>query len=272
MQLSKLVWAAAFVAGAAASGHHVHKRDAPRPAYPKVSRDSEYGAPVAPSFSSSGSSFSFPSSYSAPPATSYSAPAPAPSYSAPAPSYSAPAPSYSAPASSYSAPSTSYAAPSSSYGAPAASYGAPEVSYGSTVYEEDTGKGIDLTSIIIPILALIGLSLLFPTYVSLTTVRKKRTLDLPGEGELSDQWTNTLKHISLIVFTAAAATTTTTQNQRNNTRSSTTRTTTTSTSPTWITSCFCRSCSASALPPRSLVTTSTNQPLPHTIPAVANNP
>ena len=180
MQLSRLVWAAAFVAGAAASGHHVHKRDTSKPSYPKVSRDSEYGAPIAPSFSS-------PSSYSSPPATSYTAPAPAPSYSAPAPSYSAPAPSYSAPASSYSAPSTSYAAPSSSYGAPAASYGAPEASYGGTVYEEDTGKGIDLTSIIIPILALIGLSLLFPTYVSLTTVRKKRSSDLSGEGECSDQ-------------------------------------------------------------------------------------
>lgn len=205
MQLSKLIWAAAFIAGAAASGHHIHKRDATRPAYPKVSRDSEYGAPIAPSFSSSGSS------YSSPPATTYSAPAPAPSYSAPAPSYSAPAPSYTAPASSYSAPSTSYAAPSSSYGAPAASYGAPEVSYGGTVYEEDTGKGIDLTSIIIPILALIGLSLLFPTYVSLTTVRKKRSGDQPEGGELSDHRTNTLKHISLIVFTAAAAATTTPQ-------------------------------------------------------------
>merc|ERR1712170_167719 len=67
----------------------------------------------------------------------------APSYNAPSPSYSAPAPSYAAP--SYSAPS----------------------------YEEPAG--LDLTSIIIPLLALIGLSLLFPTFVTLTTVRRKRS-------------------------------------------------------------------------------------------------
>lgn len=104
--------------------------------YTKVNRDSEYGAPSAPAYS-------------------------APSYSAPAPSYSAPAPSYSAPAPSYGAPAPSYSAPEASYGAP---------SYGS--YEEE--GGFDLTSIIIPILALIGLSLLFPTYVSLTSVKRKR--------------------------------------------------------------------------------------------------
>jgi hypothetical protein len=67
--------------------------------------------------------------------------------------------------------------------------------------EEDTGKGIDLTSIIIPILALIGLSLLFPTYVSLTTVRKKRSAD-QAEGESAS-------FNKIIIFTAAAATTTT---------------------------------------------------------------
>jgi hypothetical protein len=173
------------MAGApAASGHQVHKRDTPAPVYPKVNRDSEYGAPIAPSFSSSGTSFTSPSSYSAPPAPSYSAPAPAPSYSAPVSSYNAPSSSYSAPSTSYAAPASSYGAPAASYGAPAASYGAPEVSYGAPVYEEDSGKGIDLTSIIIPILALIGLSLLFPTYVSLTTVRKKRSDALPeGESE-----------------------------------------------------------------------------------------
>jgi len=87
----------------------------------------------------------------------YGAPA-APSYSAPAPSYDAPAPSYESPAPSYSAPEASYGAPSTGYAAPA--------------YEEE--GGLDLTSIIIPLLALVGLSLLFPTYVSLTTVRKRR--------------------------------------------------------------------------------------------------
>merc|ERR1711892_1205999 len=55
-------------------------------------------------------------------------------------------------------------APASGYGAPAPSYGAPEPSY-----EEP-----DLTPIIIGILVLTGLSLLFPTYVTLTAVRRKR--------------------------------------------------------------------------------------------------
>ena len=36
---------------------------------------------------------------------------------------------------------------------------------------------MDLTSIIIPILALIGLSLLFPTYVSVAAGRRKRSAD-----------------------------------------------------------------------------------------------
>ena len=136
--LSKFI-CAAMLAASGASAHSIQARQAPQPAQPqpyyKVNRDSEYGAPSAPSYS-----------------------APAPSYSAPAPSYEAPAPSYSAPA-----------APS--YSAPEATYGAPSTGYG-TAYEEEAG--LDLTSIIIPLLALVGLSLLFPTYVSLTTVRKRR--------------------------------------------------------------------------------------------------
>ena len=132
--LSKFI-CAAVLAASGASAHSIQTRQASQPYY-KVNRDSEYGAPSAPSYS-----------------------APAPSYSAPAPAYEAPAPSYSAPA----------AAPS--YSAPEATYGAPSTGYG-TGYEEEAG--LDLTSIIIPLLALVGLSLLFPTYVSLTTVRKRR--------------------------------------------------------------------------------------------------
>jgi len=42
----------------------------------------------------------------------------------------------------------------------------------------DVKGGLDLTSILIPLLALLGLSLLFPTYVNLTSVkRKRRSLD-----------------------------------------------------------------------------------------------
>ena len=86
----------------------------------------------------------------------------------PASSYGAPAPSYSEPAASYGAPETGYGAPSDSYG----------VSYGG--YEEETLP--DLTPIIVGILVLTGLSLLFPTFVSLTTVngRRKRDADKPS--------------------------------------------------------------------------------------------
>ena len=148
--LSKLICAAALASGAVS--HTVHTRDT-HPAYFKVNRDSEYGAPAAPSYS-----------------------APAPSYSAPAPSYSAPAPSYSAPAPSYSAPEPSYSAPSPSYGAPSTGYDEPSSGYGQPSYEGEEEKGLDLTALIIPILALIGLSLLFPTYVSVAAGRKKRSL------------------------------------------------------------------------------------------------
>jgi len=118
-------------------------------------------------------------SHSSAPSSSYGAPEP--SYSAPSPSYSAPAPSYSAP--SYEAPEPSYGAPEPSYGAPEPSYGAPEPSYGapsagygapSSSYGEASG-GLDLTSILIPILALLGLSLLFPTFVTINDAgRRKR--------------------------------------------------------------------------------------------------
>ena len=66
-----------------------------------------------------------------------------------------------------------YGAPEpDTYGAPAEAYGAPDTSYSAPSYAADTG--LDLTTIIIPLLALLGLFLLFPTYVTLTGVRKKR--------------------------------------------------------------------------------------------------
>merc|ERR1711988_22800 len=71
--------------------------------------------------------------------------------------------SYGAPEPSYSAPAPSYGAPEPSYGAPEASYGAPSYGYGT----EEASAGLDLTSILIPILALLGLSLLFPTFVTI---------------------------------------------------------------------------------------------------------
>merc|ERR1712020_871752 len=69
-----------------------------------------------------------------------------------------------------------YGAPEpDTYGAPAETYGAPAESYGVTAPEYGAAEtGLDLTTIIIPLLALLGLFLLFPSYVTLTTVRRKR--------------------------------------------------------------------------------------------------
>merc|ERR1711936_1011742 len=100
------------------------------------------------------------SSYDAP---SYTAPAPsyaAPSYSAPAPTYGPPEPTYGAPAPSYSVPTDAYASPDTGYAAPQTGYASPVSSYG------DVKGGLDLTS------------LLIPTYVNLTSVkRRRRALD-----------------------------------------------------------------------------------------------
>lgn len=89
--------------------------------------------------------------------------------------YGAPVQSYEEPAASYGAPAASYGAPAASYGAPAASYGAPSDSYGVSYggYEEQD-QFPDITPIIIGLLVLAGLSLLFPTFVSLQSVRKRR--------------------------------------------------------------------------------------------------
>ena len=72
-----------------------------------------------------------------------------------------------APETGYEEPAEAYAAPAETYGAPAPSYSSPEASTSVP----------DLTPIIIGILVLTGLSLLFPTYVTLTSVRRKRSVD-----------------------------------------------------------------------------------------------
>merc|ERR1712203_1136792 len=76
---------------------------------------------------------------------------------------------YGAPPATYEEPAASYGAPAPTYEEPASGYGAPAPSYG---YEEEPLP--DLTPIIVGILVLTGLSLLFPTFVSLTSVRRKR--------------------------------------------------------------------------------------------------
>lgn len=76
---------------------------------------------------------------------------------------------------SYGSPSVS----SSSYGSPSTGYADPAPSYGgvSTGYAATEETLPDFTPIIIGLLVLTGLSLLFPTYVSLSSVRRKRETD-----------------------------------------------------------------------------------------------
>jgi hypothetical protein len=83
---------------------------------------------------------------------------------------------YGAPPATYEEPAASYGAPAPTYEEPASGYGAPAPSYG---YEEEPLP--DLTPIIVGILVLTGLSLLFPTFVSLATVRRKRHAEDEGD-------------------------------------------------------------------------------------------
>merc|ERR1712072_393460 len=76
-------------------------------------------------------------------------------------------PSYAAP----EEPAPSYGAPAASYEPAAPSYSAPATGYGVAAEPEELP---DLTPIIVGILVLTGLSLLFPTFVSLSSVRRKR--------------------------------------------------------------------------------------------------
>merc|ERR1739844_822444 len=92
--------------------------------------------------------------------------------------YGAPAPAYEEPAASYGAPAPSYGAPETGYGPPAETYGVPS-------YEEEPLP--DLTPIIVGILVLTGLSLLFPTFVSLSTVRRKRHADDDTSSDVIDR-------------------------------------------------------------------------------------
>jgi len=104
---------------------------------------------------------------------------------------------------SYGPPEPSYEAPTDSYGAPAPSYGAPAPSYSAPsyepyeVYEEEPLP--DLTPIVVAILTLIGLSLLFPTFVQLEDVggRKKRSAEIIAErtAEIYDHLNEVLEPI-----------------------------------------------------------------------------
>merc|ERR1739844_164807 len=64
-------------------------------------------------------------------------------------------------------------------------YGPPAETYGVPSYEEEPLP--DLTPIIVGILVLTGLSLLFPTFVSLSTVRRKRHADDDTSSDVIDR-------------------------------------------------------------------------------------
>lgn len=92
-----------------------------------------------------------------------------------------------------SAPSSGYEEPAEAYAAPAETYGAPAPSYSSA---EASTSVPDLTPIIIGILVLTGLSLLFPTYVTLTSVRRKRSVDgVEGTEEEAGGLSNVIERV-----------------------------------------------------------------------------
>jgi len=98
------------------------------------------------------------------------APAPASGYGAPAASYGAPAPD-----TGYGAPDTGYGAPDTGYGAPADGYDAPADGYETAPsYGADGEVGPGILPFVAVILAIIGLSLLFPAVVNID--RKKRSV------------------------------------------------------------------------------------------------
>ena len=115
------------------------------------------------------------------PSAGYSAPASG--YDAPATGYGAPDTGYGAPDTGYGAPDTGYGAPDTGYGAPATGYGAPDTGYGAPSYGGGGGKfNLDILGPLLwPIMAallFVGLSLLFPTIISVDNSlgRKKRSL------------------------------------------------------------------------------------------------
>ena len=105
--------------------------------------------------------------------------------SAPSSGYDSPSPSYGAPSTGYGAPSSSYNEPSPSYGTPDTGYGAPATGYGGgggSSYDAAPSYGgddgglfpFDLSALIIPILAIVGLSLLFPVITTVDVKKRKR--------------------------------------------------------------------------------------------------
>jgi len=124
-------------------------------------------------------------------------------YGPPEPSYGAPAPSYGAPEPSYGAPAPSYGAPAPSY-EPEPQYEPPVTYEHHDVYEEEEG-GIDIIVVtIIACLALLGLSLLFPTFVRVNSGnlvnangRKKRYAEEIARADFVGRTTEIYDHLNM---------------------------------------------------------------------------
>lgn len=139
-----LLCAAAVLSAAGTVSHVIHTREVPseqQPEYPKVNRDSGYGSP----------------------------------HAAPE-GYGAPASPYGAPASSYGVPPAEPHHTGHEQGYPLETgYGvAPGATYTPTG-SQLAGPALGLSAFLVPLLTMLGLSLLFPSYVNVQS-RKKRTL------------------------------------------------------------------------------------------------
>ena len=84
--------------------------------------------------------------------------------------------------------------------APEPSYGAPETSYGEPVsYEEEGGSDI-IVVVIVAILALVGLSLLFPTFVRIDDVgRRKRDAEEIARSDFMGRTAEIYDHLNEVL-------------------------------------------------------------------------
>jgi len=129
--------------------------------------------------------------------------------SAPSSGYDSPSPSYGAPSAGYGAPSTGYDEPSSSYASPDTGYGAPATGYGGggggSSYDAAPSYGgddgglfpFDLSALIIPILAIVGLSLLFPV-ITTVDVKKRKRRDLSNLERDANPMTDVVERVNEI--------------------------------------------------------------------------
>jgi len=127
---------------------------------------------------------------------------------APSSGYDSPAQGYGAPSTGYGSPSPSYNEPSPSYGTPDTGYGEPSTGYGGgggSSYDAAPSYGgddgglfpFDLSALIIPILAIVGLSLLFPV-ITTVDVKKRKRRDLENLERDANPMTDVVERVNEI--------------------------------------------------------------------------